>query len=288
MRKKQSRSFKRFQVGSMLAIAVAGVSALAPRAFATTKDNNNTNLSLPGSWVGGVTPQTNGDVAIFDSTFATGVPALSLGNDVNWLGIQLLNPVQAVTINAGNTLTLGVSGIDTTSSGFALTLNPNISLSASQTWNVVGALTVGGTVNVGGGTLSITSGSSALLNAAVSNGSVVISGTGATSLGGNDSLAQLVVSGGHATLVGTKTIGTVTLSGGLTTIAAAGGLGSGVLNLSGGSIDISALPVTLSNSVINLSGNTTYVGSQGQALSVSGLNLAPGSTLTLGGGKNNA
>ncbi len=268
MRKKQSRSFKRFQVGSMLAIAVAGVSALAPRAFATTKDNNNTNLSLPASWVGGVTPQTNGDTAIFDSTFATGVPALSLGGDVNWLGIQLLNPVQAVTINAGNTLTLGGSGIDTTNSNFVFTLNANINLGTSQTWNVIGGLNVGGNVNAGGGTLSIASGGSALLSGAVSNGSVQISGTGATSLVGNDSLTQLVVSSGTATLFGTNTIGTVNLTGGRTNIGAAGGLGSGVLNLSGGSLDISSLPVTLSNSVINLSGNSTYVGSQGQALSV--------------------
>ena len=112
-RKPQRRSFKRFQIGSMLAIAVAGVTALAPRAMATTKANNNNVLNLGTSWIGGVTPQANGDVALFDSTFATGNPALSLGGNVSWAGIQLISPVQAVNINPGNILTLGGSGIDT-------------------------------------------------------------------------------------------------------------------------------------------------------------------------------
>ncbi len=286
IRKQRHRGLKRFQVGSVLAIAVAGVSSLAPRAMATTKDNNNLNLNQGLSWVNGVTPDVNGDVAIFDSTFATGNSVLLLGGNVNWLGVQLLNPVQAVTINTGGTLTLGASGIDTTQSTVVFTINPNIQLNGTgQTWNAGGPLIVGGSVNAAGGILTINTvgtGATALVSGVISNGKVQLSGTGNATLSGNDNLSQILISSGTNTLAGVKTVGNVTLNGGRMNIVGAGALGTGQLILNGGSFDnLSGGPLTLNTIPITISGSVTFVGTNALNVGLGAITVATVSTLTL-------
>ncbi len=212
MSRTQSRRNKRFQIGSVLAIAVAGVTSFLPRVgLATNKDNNNFPLIQGLSWVGGIAP-TPSEMAVFDGTFATGNPSLLLGGNVTWFGISAIAPVQDVTIGVGNTLTLGSGGIDTTQSQFALSINSNIQLSGTgQSWTATGALNIGGPVNLGGGTLFITTVNNGTnsgmvsVTGTMSNGTVVASGNGFTTLSGNDSLSQIIVNAGTASLFGTKT-----------------------------------------------------------------------------------
>ncbi|HVT81638.1 MAG TPA: hypothetical protein VHM90_13405, partial [Phycisphaerae bacterium] len=257
--------------------------------MATTKDANNVALNLGTSWVGGITPQTNGDIALFDGTFNTGNPALSLGGNVTWLGIQMLNPVQDVTIGAGSTLTLGSSGIDTTFSSFNLTLNPNLQLTGTgQTWTAGGPLLVGGAVNLGGGTLSITTVNSgtvsglASVTGSLSNGSVVVAGAGITTLAGNDNVSQIIVNSGTASLFGSKTIGSVTLNSGLLNVGGNAALGTGRLILNGGTIDnLSGAAVTLNTIPITLNGNVTFAGSNNLNTGLGSITVATASTLTV-------
>lgn len=98
------------------------------------KDNNTNDLNLTSSWVGGALPGT-GDIATWDST-VTGANSVLLGGNLSFGGLALTNPGGAVTIGAGNTLTLGTSGIDMSAATQDLTISSGLTLSGGQTWNV--------------------------------------------------------------------------------------------------------------------------------------------------------
>ena len=146
-------------IGSV-SLALAGTSVSAAT---RTKADNLDNLDQGTSWVGGVVP-TSLDTALFDSTLTAANTSLLLGADTNWLGLSLTSPGAAVTLNSGNTLTLGASGIDMSTASQGLTLGCGITLATAQTWNVgtgVGSTNSGllaGTgplVKTGAGTLAI-------------------------------------------------------------------------------------------------------------------------------------
>jgi autotransporter-associated beta strand protein len=143
------------------------VFALAAMGTAATidKTNNAGNLNLGSSWVGGTVP-SSGDVARWSST-VTGLNTVSLGADTNWLGIKVTNPGGAVTVNSGNTLALGGSGIDLSAATTNLTLNCALTLLADQSWDFssISALTLGGAVGGGPVTLTKTGGGTVNLNA---------------------------------------------------------------------------------------------------------------------------
>ena len=119
------------------------------RAATILKNDTALNLNLATSWV------TNGppgaaDVARFDSNVTASVTSAALGANLSWDGIQLVNPGAATfAINVGSILTLGLSGIDMSTATKALTLNCDVTLGATQTWNVATSriLTVGGAVS---------------------------------------------------------------------------------------------------------------------------------------------
>jgi len=100
------------------------------------KQNDADNLNLTTSWVGGIVPNTN-DVAVFDNTLPSGATNL-LGATLSWSGIKVLNPGGPVTIQVGNVLTNGPSGIDMSSATTDLSLSNtvNIAPNALQEWNV--------------------------------------------------------------------------------------------------------------------------------------------------------
>ena len=118
------------------------------RAADVIKADNATNLNDPTAWVGVATP-TAADVAVWDSTILTGPNTTLLGADTNWAGIRIANPIDLVTISAGNTLTNGASGIDMSAATTNLTIAAGISLGSAQTWNVGTdrTLTVSGVVS---------------------------------------------------------------------------------------------------------------------------------------------
>jgi fibronectin-binding autotransporter adhesin len=145
------RALHRVCVGSIALFA-----GMASGQNVITKANNETDLSLSGSWVGDVVPGPT-DIALWDATVA-GPNSVVLGADLSWHGLQLSNPGGAVTIGAGNTLTLGVGGIDLSLATQDLMLQNAVTLGAAQSWNAGGGrtLTVTGSIGDGGAFLGLT------------------------------------------------------------------------------------------------------------------------------------
>jgi autotransporter-associated beta strand protein len=150
---------------------LAGLAVQTAMAGDVVKADNTTDLNLDASWLLGTAP-TAGDVAVWNST-VTGANSTLLGADLSWGGIRVADPAGAITIQAGNTLTLGKSGIDLSAATQDLTIGADLALlgNATQTWSVAsghtldiaGALTkaAGAALNIdtsGGGTVKISSG----------------------------------------------------------------------------------------------------------------------------------
>lgn len=111
--------------------------SLSPLRSATVdKADNADNLSGGSSWVGG-SPPTPQDVARWGSSVSTANSA-ALGADVSWGGIVIADPAGGVGIQAGNTLTLGRSGIDMSGATQDLSISSGLALltSTHQVWNV--------------------------------------------------------------------------------------------------------------------------------------------------------
>ena len=108
------------------------------------KANNTTNLNVAGSW--DALPGA-GDIAQWQNPPLSAANTTVLGGDLSWLGMSILTPGGTVTINAGNSLTLGTSGIDMSSAGSDLAVYCSMALGGDQTWNAGGqSLAIGGTV----------------------------------------------------------------------------------------------------------------------------------------------
>lgn len=101
---------------------------------AIDKADNSYDLNLASSWVGGMSPGA-GDVAQW-SAHVTTANTTSLGANLSWLGILIASPNGPVTINAGNTLSLGNDGIDLSAATHDLTLNCALELATNQSWPV--------------------------------------------------------------------------------------------------------------------------------------------------------
>jgi len=145
---------------------------LVTNAGTITKANNAVDLAGGSSWVGGIAP-TSADVALWNST-VTGPNAASLGADVSWQGIQILNPNGSVTIDGANVLSLGGSGINMASALADLTLattmgGSSIHLSADQSWNIGGGrtLTINPSFSVQNGRVLTLAGGGNLANSGV-------------------------------------------------------------------------------------------------------------------------
>jgi hypothetical protein len=138
-----------------LALALAACGLLAPpTAHAATriKQNNTTALNDAGSW--DILPGP-ADIAQWTSTVAADNTTATLGADLSWAGLKIVDPGGPVTINPGNTLTVGTSGIDLSTATQDLTLNCGLTLrggkqnwtaAASRTLNVAGTFTRTGNV----------------------------------------------------------------------------------------------------------------------------------------------
>lgn len=138
--------------GLLLAASLA-----ATQAQTVTNADTAVTLNLGGSWVGGV-PAGAANVAVWDSTVQVNT-AKTLGASLSWAGVKVLNPGGPITVGAGNTLTLGSSGLDLSLATNGLTLNCPVVLSANQTWVVTNglAITNGGAIS-GSGLLVLNNG----------------------------------------------------------------------------------------------------------------------------------
>lgn len=134
-------------------LTLLGVSA---QAATIIKADDPDNLNLGTSWVGGTAPGV-ADIAQWDNTVSAANTTNTLGADLTWYGLAIVNPAGAVTINAGNKLALGNLNdsttayyvVDLTAATADLNLDCNVELSTGQNntqqWYVVTSRTV--TVN---------------------------------------------------------------------------------------------------------------------------------------------
>jgi autotransporter-associated beta strand protein len=167
------------------------------------KADNADNLNLSTSWALGGVPGA-ADVAVWDGT-VTSASSTLLGADLGWAGLRIASPGGAVSIGAGNTLTLGASGIDMSAATQGLTLANGTVLGAAQNWNV------------GTGVSLVSSGSVTLNN--------LLTKTGA----------------GNLTLSAANTgAGGLTLSSGTLALNNTGAAGSGAVTLNGGTLSLGA------------------------------------------------
>jgi autotransporter-associated beta strand protein len=117
-------------------------------ALANAKANNTLSLNNPSSWTTSVPGAA--ELAIWDDT-VNGPNTTVLGANLTFGGIQILNPGGLVTINSGNTLTLGaaINDIDLATATNDLTLNCDLLLGADNTWiaSSVRTLTITGDVS---------------------------------------------------------------------------------------------------------------------------------------------
>jgi autotransporter-associated beta strand protein len=156
-----------------LCLAVlAGVSLAQAGLF--VKTNNVDALNLATSWTNNTVPGA-ADIAQWDNTLSDpNNTTNTLGANASWSGIRIVDPAGPVQINAGNTLTLGASGIDMSAATADLIMSNALTLPdyTVQAWNVPSgrnlllegafartggaALTFNsaGTINIAGGTAS--------------------------------------------------------------------------------------------------------------------------------------
>lgn len=204
----------------LLAASMVVVFSSTASAADITKADNLDNLNLGTSWVLGNAPGAN-DVALWNST-VTSASSTLLGANLTWGGIKITSPSGAVSIGAGNTLTLGTGGIDMSGATQGLTIASLASLTnTAQTWHA------------GNQTLNITSftrGSGSTVNLITSGGGVIniASGTASAALGG-----YAVLNGSdYAALDGSKNVVAATYAN----YASGGSLSgtySGILNVTG-------------------------------------------------------
>ena len=169
---------------------------------------------------------TSVDIAQWDTNYASASP-VSLGTDNNWAGLKILSPSSPITINSGNTLTLGASGADLLLAAQDLNLNCVLALGANQAWSVTNSrtLTVGsaisgtalltlpgpGTVTLNGGAVTYTLGTSGAGNNALAlNGGNLNLQSGTLTLNGNNSSTDAAHINGNSAF--NQTGGTVTSS----------------------------------------------------------------------------
>ena len=98
------------------------------------KDNNNTDLSLGASWVGGNVP-TTGQSGKWTNLVNSANSTL-LGSDLALGGLVIEDPAGPVTIGGTHTLTLGAGGINMGLATTSLTLDCPLALAGAQVWDV--------------------------------------------------------------------------------------------------------------------------------------------------------
>jgi autotransporter-associated beta strand protein len=275
----------RFKCGCPAAAVVALTLSLSALHSATIdKEDNADNLGDSSSWVGG-SPPTPQDVARWGSS-VTAANSAALGADLSWRGIIIADPAGAVGVLAGNTLTLGRSGIDMSAATQDLSISSGLSLltNTHQVWNVgtgrglnlnTGAFVRGAnaTLNVQGGGVVTTTMTGLSKTTLVNNiiGPWASFGTGSATtyatINASDAIIGLgYIGGADGTAVGDAS-GLVSGAGNNYSVAAGGGSFGGSLN---------TLRYTGGDGTITITTNTT---------SFNGVMNAGTGTLTLSSGR---
>ncbi len=249
-------------VSALVLAAMAASLASTAGAVPIDKADNALNLNDPASWVT-LFPGTN-DVAQW-SNVVTGANTAVLGGSVGYQGIAILDPGGLVTINAGNTLALGSSGIDMTAATQNFTVNAAVRLDAAQIWDVAAGrtLTLGGAVKM--------------------NNDLTIQGDGNVTTGnlGDTSTGSLVKNGiGTLTFTGQRVTytGTTTVNGGLMNVNVPANQGdSGFVGTAGLIIN--------NGGTVRIGMDNGLVGYNGDAANQVPVTINAGGKLTIAAGK---
>ena len=229
-------------------------------------------LNSKKSWYDNKQP-TSADIALWDSNSAA--TTASLGSNISWLGIRIVNPGGNITFNSGNTLTLGSSGIDMSAATVNFTMNCGVALSVAQTWSVASGrtLAVNGVVSGAGG---ITKTGAGMLSLTASN-----SYTGATTVsGGTLSVTNAAALGSGSAALTINATGIFQANGTFSTsrALALGGTGGAA---SGGTIDVVGTNNHTRSGAISGSGSLIKTGTG--TLTLSGTNTSTGGLYVNGG-----
>ena len=152
---KSTPAVQRILLGLAFSVSAFVLIPATALAASISKADNTDNLNLTTSWAGVAVPGT-ADIAQWTSTVTAANTTASLGADLSWLGIKIVGPNAAVTINPGNTLTVGSSGIDLSTATKDLALNCGLTLrntglqswkaASGRTLNLAGTFTRAGTM----------------------------------------------------------------------------------------------------------------------------------------------
>lgn len=246
------------------------------------KANNTTNLNLAGSYVSGGPPGAE-DILLITSTMGTS-KSVFLGADMSVAGINFdATATGSLSIKAGNTLTIGASGITLTpASGPNFDSSASIILSADQTWAAGSrSITIGGsaTIDENGKALSITgtnlfnfnSTAAQTLNATIAVNSVAVAGgtSGLTLTNTNNSFSALSITGGSVVSGSTFSSGGGNSTLGKGAITVGGNASNGTLKYTGATATtsqtlqhdaraaVSTVEVTNSATTLTVSSNLT-------------------------------
>lgn len=240
-------------------------------AASVVKADNALDLSNGLSWVGGSAPNA-ATIAKWDST-VTSANTTALGADMSWSGIAIENPSGPVTINGGNTLTLGAAAldIDLSTATADLTLACPLAMSDSNSWSVAASRTVtlGGKVSGSSAIIKLGEGTAILSSSANDyTGNTTVS-AGTLKLGGNN-----VIPHGSGEVAGNVVVnGTLDLNG----------KSDSINGLSGGGVVDNTGAATSTLSVGNNSQTTTFSGVIKSTTGNINLSKTGNGTLTLGG-----
>jgi autotransporter-associated beta strand protein len=258
--------FNPFIVASLLAFPAFTHTASAVDVI---KDNNTNALNLGTSWLddgllGDITPATSpGHVAVWNSTVLA-ANLTDLGGNLSWAGIRIAEPGGLVTIRhaAGQTLTLGASGIDMSAA------SQNMNLMTAATANTAGTLAIGAnqTWNIASGrTLSLFSTSNSANQRLSGSGNIEVTGGGIVNLNVGDQGSTTFAAGnGNDTYTGNWTI-----SGGSKVISLRNGThawGQGTITLDNGTMSQTQGNWSFNNNItIAAGGGTIYSDSSGNS-----------------------
>jgi autotransporter-associated beta strand protein len=278
--------------GTVADLSVSGNTLYLVIDFPTTsivKANNALPLNDGLSWVGGVAPSPT-EVARWNN-IVTSANTTDLGADITLAGIAIENPTGPVTINPGNTLTLGavLRDIDMRAAASDLNLNCSLALGNDNIWDVATGrtLTIGGTVSgnfplamQGSGTIRLGAGD--LLPDGAGNGNVTVDAT--LDLNGNSETLNGLSGSGIIDNTAGSTVSTLTVGG-----ENQNGTFNGVLQNSGTSATLNLTKVgtgtlTLGGAntmggAITITGGTLVAGNVAPFDNVTGITMGDGTTL---------
>lgn len=253
----------------LLAILVAQQAALAQTWDGGGANNNWTNGL---NWGGDVAPVNNGTAAIIMAGIVDPTPVVDVAQSINSLTFN--NTAGAFTIS-GSALTIGNGGF-TNSDADTQTINSNITLGATQTWNAnSGNLVVAGNISPSGAVDLIVRGASNTTLSGVVSGTIGFNkfngGTGTLTLSGtgaNTYTRDTAVNAG--TLLLNKTAGVNAIANGTVTV------GDGI-----GAVNDDVLRLNASNQIAN---TVNMVLTSTGHFDLNGFNETINGTLTIIGG----